>query len=75
MWLNCNPETPNQSNMSLANLTVAELQNLLMEETKRLTTALREGHTVEKKEEIKNKIEQVIKILKEKNSKNRLADH
>lgn len=61
--------------MSLANLTVAELQNLLMEETKRLTTALREGYAVEEKEKIKNKIELIIKILKEKNSKNRLANH
>ena len=60
--------------MSLANLTVTELQNLLMEETKRLTTALREGHTVEKKEEIKNKIEEIIKILEEKDSSNRLAN-
>jgi len=60
--------------MSLANLTVTELQNLLMEETKRLTTALREGYASEKKEEIKNKIEQIIKILEEQNSKNRLAN-
>ena len=75
MWLNCDPEIPNHTNMSLANLTVAELQNLLMEETKRLTTALREGYAVEEKEKIKNKIELIIKILKEKNSKNRLANH
>jgi hypothetical protein len=60
--------------MSLAHLTVAELQNLLMEETKRLTTALREGHAAEEKEKIKNKIEQIIKILQEKNSKNHLAN-
>jgi len=42
--------------MSLVNLTVAELQNLLMEETKKLTTALREGFTATGKDEIKNKI-------------------
>ena len=52
--------------MSLANLTVSDLQNLLMEETKRLTTALREGYTTEEKEEIRKKIEQIIKALEEK---------
>jgi hypothetical protein len=65
--------------MSLANLTVGELQNLLMEETKKLTTALRKGFTATEKDEIRNKIEQIIKSLEEKNSKNgsknNLANH
>ena len=56
--------------MSLEHLSIAELQNLLMEETKRLTTALREGFTRDQKEEIKNKIEKIIAALEEKNSKN-----
>ena len=56
--------------MSLANLTVAELQNLLMEETKKLTTALREGFMATEKDEIRNNIEEIIKALKEKNPKN-----
>jgi hypothetical protein len=60
--------------MSLTNLTVTELQNLLMEETKRLTTALREGSPVSEKEEIKNKIEQIIKLLEEKNSRNHFTN-
>jgi len=61
--------------MSLANLTVAELQNLLMEETKKLTTALREGYSATEKEEVKNKIEEIIKVLQEKNPKNGSQNH
>jgi len=61
--------------MSLANLTIAELQNLLMEETKKLTTALREDYASQKKEEIKGKIEQIIKLLEEKTEKNGSKNH
>ena len=56
--------------MSLINLTEVELQNLLMEETKKLTTALREGIPADEKEKIKAKIEEIIRTLEEKKSKN-----
>jgi hypothetical protein len=61
--------------MSLANLTIAELQNLLMEETKRLTTAMREGYSSKQKEEIKNKIDQIIQALEEKNPRGNTKNH
>jgi hypothetical protein len=73
MWGNgfCGFIAPDRSyTMSLANLPVSELQNLLMEETKKLTTALREGYVNSKKEEIRNKIEEIIKVLEEEKKKN-----
>ena len=48
---------------------------MLMEETKRLTTALREGFTSDQKDEIRKKLEQIIKALEEKNSKNDSKNH
>ena len=52
--------------MSLDNLTITELQNLLMEETKRFTSALREGCSIEEKEKMLKKIEEIQKLLEEK---------
>lgn len=61
--------------MSLANLTVSELQTLLMEETKKLTTALRQGFATEEKEKISKRIEEIIKILDEKKTSDDHARH
>ena len=58
--------------MNLAKLTESELQNLLMEETKKFTTALREGNTAEQKEESRKKIEEIIKLLESKRSEKTL---
>ena len=58
--------------MNLAKLTESELQNLLMEETKKFTNALREGNTAEQKEESRKKIEEIIKLLESKRSKKTL---
>jgi hypothetical protein len=54
--------------MNLAKLTESELQNLLMEETKKFTTALREGNSTEQKEQHREKIEEIIKLLEAKRS-------
>jgi hypothetical protein len=58
--------------MNLAKLTESELQNLLMEETKKFTTALREGNTPEQKEENRKKIEEIIKLLEARKSRKTL---
>ena len=56
--------------MSLSNLTIAELQNLLMEETQKFTRALREGCSIEEKEKMRQKIEEVQKLIEEKRHTN-----
>jgi hypothetical protein len=58
--------------MNLATLTESELQNLLMEETKKFTTALREGKTADQKEENRKKIEEIIRLLEVKRTKKSL---
>ena len=54
---------------SFNNLSITELQDLLMEETKKLTSAIREGCSLEEKERMRNTIEEIQALLgkKEKN--------
>ena len=60
--------------MSLSSLSIAELQNLLMEETKKFTSTLRQGYSREEKEKMHLKIEEIVKILEEKKEKNSSPD-
>jgi hypothetical protein len=52
--------------MSLSDLTILELQALLMEETKKLTVFMREGSTHEEKEMQRNIIEGIQRLIGEK---------
>jgi hypothetical protein len=52
--------------MSLRNLDTAELQNILMEETKKFTTAMRNKISQAEKDHIRNKIDEIVKILAER---------
>lgn len=53
--------------MSLHNLSIEELESLLMEETKKLTLAFRDG-MIEEKENQRNIIEGIQKLLAAKRS-------
>ena len=55
--------------MSLDNLTIAELQSILMRETKKYTSCLREGCPQEEKDELRKKIDMILKLLQEKKEK------
>jgi hypothetical protein len=48
---------------SFNNLSIAELEELLMEETKKLTSAIREGCSLEEKERMRETIEEIQKLL------------
>jgi len=64
--------------MHLSQLTEQELQNLLMEETKKLTASLRQGLSIQQREESRKKIEEIIRLLEAKGSPHsgdRLKDH
>jgi hypothetical protein len=56
--------------MSLSNLNPAELQNLLMDLTKQYTTCLRKGCGTDEKKELKEKIDEIVRILEESKTKN-----
>jgi len=52
--------------VSINNLTIAELEVLLMQETKKLTTSIREGSSAYDKENQRSIIEAIQKLLNEK---------
>lgn len=52
--------------MLFQNLSTSELENLLIDETKRYTTSLRSGNAHEEKEQIRLRIEVLIKALSER---------
>jgi hypothetical protein len=52
--------------MALNDLTITELEKLLMEETKKLTLGIRDGCTAEEKDNQRNIIEGIQKLLAEK---------
>jgi hypothetical protein len=52
--------------MALNDLTINELEALLMEETKKLTLCMRDGCTAEEKDNRRNIIEGIQKLLTEK---------
>jgi hypothetical protein len=54
--------------MSLTDLSIIELQTLLMEETKKLTFFMREGGTHDEKETQRNIIEGIQRLLGEKSA-------
>jgi hypothetical protein len=56
--------------MSLTNLSIAELQDLLMEETKKFTLLMRGEDTGEDRDKIRYKIEKIQRILEEKMERN-----
>ena len=61
--------------MSLSDLNLAELQALLMEETKKFTVAMREGWSLDKKDLIRTKINEIMQELdKKKKSVDSLKD-
>lgn len=58
--------------MSLTNLSTGELQDLLMEETKKLTTAIREAYPREDRDDLRKRIQEIQRLLelrKEKDDK------
>lgn len=52
--------------MLFQNLSTSELENLLIEETKRYTSSLRSSNVAEEKEQIRLRIEVLIKALNER---------
>ena len=52
--------------MLFQNLSTSELENLLIEETKRYTSSLRSNKLLEEKEQIRLRIEVLIKALSER---------
>jgi len=52
--------------MLFQNLSTSELENLLIEETKKYTSSLRSGNTTEEKEQVRLRIEVLIKALSER---------
>jgi len=52
--------------MLLQNLSTSELENLLIEETKKYTSSLRGSNVAEEKEQIRLRIEVLIKALNER---------
>jgi hypothetical protein len=59
--------------MNLEGLSTSELRLLLMEETKRLTTAIRAGYSHEERDEMRMRIEKIQEIL-ERRGKNPQTD-
>jgi len=49
--------------MDFANLTSAELREMLMEKTKLLTTAIRDGAPPGQREEMRQQIEAILQLL------------
>jgi hypothetical protein len=56
--------------MSLTDLSVTELQDILMEETKKLTLIMRGEDTGEDRDKVRYRIEKIQRILEEKKEKN-----
>ena len=56
--------------MLFQNLSTSELENLLIEETKRYTSSLRGSRVIEEKEKIRLRIEVLIKALSERKESN-----
>ena len=52
--------------MLFQNLSTSELENLLIEETKKYTSSLRSSNTMEEKEQVRLRIEVLIKALSER---------
>lgn len=52
--------------MAITDLTIAELEALLMEETKKLTLCIREGSNADERDNHRNIIEGIQKLLAEK---------
>ena len=52
--------------MSLTHLSPSELQDLLMNETKRLTSAIRDQVPVSEREELRKRIQEIQKLLEAK---------
>lgn len=58
--------------MSLTNLSTGELQDLLMQETKKLTTAIREAYPRKDRDDLRRRIQEIQRLLelrKEKDDK------
>ena len=55
--------------MSHNNLSTSELQDLLMEETKKLTQAIRDRLPVEEREQLRKKIQEIHMLLEERKEK------
>ena len=49
--------------MNYANLSTGELQELLMEKTKQLTSAIREGTPLQQREEVRKQIQVIQQLL------------
>ena len=49
--------------MNYANLSTGELQELLMEKTKQLTSAIREGTPLQQREELRKQIQVIQQLL------------
>ena len=49
--------------MDYANLSTGELQELLMEKTKQLTSAIREGTPLSQREEVRKQIQAIQQLL------------
>jgi len=61
--------------MSLSNLSISELQDLLMEETKKFTVAMRDKLSQDEKDSIRKRIEDIQKLLEEKKHKDNSHIH
>lgn len=61
--------------MSLSNLSISELQDLLMEETKKFTVAMRDKLSQDEKDRIRKRIEDIQKLLEEKKHKDNSHIH
>jgi len=56
--------------MLIQNLNLEELQELLMEETKRFTAALHNGTPQIEKNKIRDRIDNIVELIEEKQHKN-----
>jgi hypothetical protein len=61
--------------MSLDNLSSAELQNLLMEETKKFTAAMRDKLSQAEKDKLRTRIDEILKLLEERKKTNGFHNH
>jgi hypothetical protein len=61
--------------MSLNNLSNAELQNLLMEETKKFTAAMRDKISQPEKDKLRKRIDEILKLLEERKKTNGFQNH
>ena len=63
--------------MSLTSLSTSELETLLMEETKKLTSAIREGFHNHDREELRKRIQEILHIMEQRkdNSQGSIQQH